>query len=184
MKKLLLLFGLIFIIACGNQVNEDIGGDVMELKSVFESNAKIPSKYTCDGDNVNPGLIISDVPENAISLVLIMDDPDIPEEVKKSRGIDVFVHWVLFNIPTSITKIEEGTVSTGILGRNSAGENAYTGPCPPKQYQPSEHRYFFKLYALDVELDLLEGVSKEEVEDVMHGHVIEKIELVGKYERK
>src|SRR3989344_6030183 len=80
---------------------------IMMLKSVFENKEKIPGKYTCDGDNVNPELIISEVPENAESLVLIMDDPDIPNEVKKSRNIDVFVHWVLFNIHPSTTIIEE-----------------------------------------------------------------------------
>ena len=156
----------------------------MMLKSVFENKEKIPGKYTCDGDNVNPELIISEVPENAESLVLIMDDPDIPNEVKKSRNIDVFVHWVLFNIHPSTTIIEENDVSSGVFGSNSAGEHAYTGPCPPKQFKPSEHRYFFKLYALDVELDLEEGASKKEVESAMKGHVIEKTGLIGRYERK
>ena len=154
----------------------------MELTSVFEHNGKIPGTYTCDGKNVNPELIISDVPEGAQSLVLIMDDPDIPREVKQQRGIGVFDHWVVFNVPPDTTKVKENSV-VGVQGKNSAGENKYTGPCPPKQYKPSEHRYFFTLYAQDIILDLEEGVSKEKVERAMEKHIIEQTELVGRYER-
>ena len=174
-KKVVLLLLVFFLISCTNV-------EVKEMKltsSDFENNELIPSQYTCDGDNIPPELIIDDVPEGTKSLVLIMDDPDIPQEVKQARGIEVFDHWIMFNINPEVKKIEVGK-----LGKNSAGNNQYTGPCPPKQYQPTEHRYFFKLYALDVELDLAEGVNKVEVEKAMVGHILKQTELIGRYERK
>jgi len=146
---------------------------------VFEKNTRIPSKYTCDAENVVVPLNISGVPEKAKSLALIMDDPDIPQEVKDARGIEVFDHWVVFNIPTDTVEILEGQEPDGILGSNGAGRNGYLGPCPPDR----EHRYFFKLFALDKNLDLPEGSSKAELEKAMKGHIIEKTELIGLYER-
>ncbi len=147
--------------------------------SAFVNNGMIPSKYTCDGNNTNPPLLISDVPAKAKSLVLLMDDPDIPEAAKKNFNIEVWDHWVVFNIPTSTVEIKEGKMPPGVLGKNTRGNNAYGGPCPPDR----EHRYFFKLYALDVMLALKEGATKKEVEKAMEGHVITKTELIGKYER-
>jgi len=151
----------------------------MKLTSTaFEHQGKIPSKYTCDGDNVSPPLAIADVPAEAKVLVLIMDDPDVPAAVRPEQMWD---HWVLFNIPI-ITEIAEGQ-NPGVLGKNSGGKLAYGGPCPPPQYEPKEHRYFFKLYALDSELSLPEGSTKKEVEDAMQGHIIEETQLMGKYQR-
>ncbi len=153
----------------------------MKLTSlVFEHNGKIPAKYTCDGENTNPPLTISDAPKNAQSLVLLMDDPDIPAFVKEKFGIEVWDHWVIFNIPPMAREIKEGKNPSGILGKNSGGKNTYGGPCPPDK----EHRYFFKLYALDTVLDLKEGAAKKEVEAAMEGHILAKAELIGKYERK
>src|SRR3989338_7926375 len=111
--------------------------------TAFNNTQSIPSEYTCDGENHNPPLTIEDVQVSAKSLVLIMDDPDIPTEIKQQRGIEVFDHWVLFNIPPSTTRIMDGKVIGAIGGRNGAGNVNYYGPCPPKQYQPNEHRYFF-----------------------------------------
>lgn len=147
--------------------------------SVFSHNGHIPSKYTCDADNVSPPLKIENAPVLAKSLVLIMDDPDIPDFVKEKFHIQVFDHWTSFNIDPKTTQIAEGH-EPGIRGRNGAGRNGYTGPCPPDR----EHRYFFKLYALDKKLDLKEGVTKADVEAAMKGHIIEHCELVGLYERK
>ena len=153
--------------------------------SAFEDGEKIPSKYTCDGENINPPLNISDVPENTKSLVLVMDDPDIPKEVKEARSIEVFDHWILFNIPPGTEEVKEGEVPEGaVQGANGRGDSNHTGPCPPPQYEPKIHRYFFKLYALDVELELPEGSTKPEVERAMQGHIVEKVELIGKYQRK
>ncbi len=140
----------------------------------------IPSQYTCDGENKNPELQISGVPEWTRSLVLLMEDPDIPNFVKERMGIDVFDHWVLFNIPATTTHLAEGDQAAGgALGKNSSGKNTYTGPCPPDR----EHRYFWKLFALDVVLELEEGATKAEVEKAMHGHILQQTELLSRYAR-
>ncbi len=148
--------------------------------SAFEHNGKIPAKYTCDSENISPPLKIENVPAHAKSLVLIMDDPDIPDFVKQKYNIQVWEHWIVFNIPPTTTGIPEGKNPAGILGKNTGGKNAYGGPCPPDR----EHRYFLTLYALDITLDLPAGVSKKQVEEAMQKHILEKAELVGKYEKK
>lgn len=153
----------------------------LTLKSpAFEQNAAIPAKYTCDGEQVNPPLSISGVPTEARSLVLIMDDLDVPKVLKPDG---VFDHWILFNIPPETKEIASGT-TVGETGANGAGKNQYTGPCPPKQYEPSTHRYFFKLYALDIELPLEVGATKTQVEKAMQGHILAQAEYVGRYKRQ
>ena len=152
--------------------------------SVFTNGGKIPSTYTCDGANINPPLTIADVPANAKSLVLLMDDPDIPEIAKKNFKVEVWDHWVVFNIPPQLREIAQATNPLGTLGKNTRGNLTYGGPCPPPEYQPSEHRYFFTLYALDTMLNLKEGATKKEVERAMQGHILAQTELMGKYERK
>ncbi len=152
----------------------------MKLTSpAFNHNGKIPSKYTCDGENINPPLTITDIPATAKSLVLLMDDPDIPEIAKKNFNIEVWDHWVVFNMPPTLRTMEEGENPPGIFGKNTRGNNAYGGPCPPDR----EHRYFFKLYALDTMLELKEGATRAEVEIVMKEHIVAKAELLGRYER-
>ncbi len=153
------------------------------MSSAFAQNASIPSKYTCEGDQVNPPLSVAGVPANAKTLALIMDDPDIPQQVKDQMHIDVFDHWVLFNIPATTTEVAMG-MTVGMAGNNGAGKPMYTGPCPPSQYEPSQHRYFFKLYALDAELPLKEGASKADVEKAMEGHVLAEAQLVGLYKKQ
>ncbi|MDP2703631.1 MAG: YbhB/YbcL family Raf kinase inhibitor-like protein [bacterium] len=145
--------------------------------SAFLHNGKIPAEYTCDGEDISPSLAISGVPEGAKSLVLIMDDPDVP---KNLRADGMWVHWVVFNIPPDVKEIAEGQEPQGTHGKGTSGNLQYKGPCPPDR----EHRYFFKLYALDAELDLKEGVTKAEVEQAMENHILDKTELVGLYERK
>ncbi len=146
----------------------------------FEDNASIPSRFTCDAERtVSPALSIEGVPEAAGSLVLIVDDPDVPKALKPDG---VFDHWILFNIPPDTREIAEGK-SAGVPGANGAGKNAYAGPCPPSQYEPSEHRYFFKLYALDSELPLQAGASRADVEHAMNGHIITQTQLIGRYKR-
>lgn len=141
------------------------------ISSAFENNAKIPSKYTCDGENVNPSLSFTDIPASAKSLVLIVDDPDAPG--------GIWVHWVLFNIDPKIQEVLENSLSeSGIEGVTSFGKAGYGGPCPPS----GTHRYFFKLYALDKILNL-ENPNKEEVEKAMQGHILDKAELIGLYSR-
>ncbi|MBS3140405.1 YbhB/YbcL family Raf kinase inhibitor-like protein, partial [Candidatus Woesearchaeota archaeon] len=145
--------------------------------SAFNNNGFMPSRYTCDGQNISPPLTVSEVPEDARSLVLIMDDPDIPDFVKEKYGIQIWDHWIVFNIASTIKEISEGQNPAGILGKNTRGSNAYSGPCPPD----AEHRYFFKLLALDSKLNLPAGSSKTQIEEAMNGHIIEKAELVGRY---
>ena len=144
--------------------------------SAFDHEGKIPSKYTCDGQNISPPLRIENVPKGAASLILLMDDPDVPKHIRSDGMWD---HWVLFNIPISTSDIPEGSVPQSVQGINTSGELVYQGPCPPDR----EHRYYFKLYALDVELDLPAGVSKVEVEKAMRGHIIEEVVLMGRYDR-
>ncbi len=145
----------------------------MKLSSIaFDHNQNIPKKYTCDGENINPPLTVSDVPDAAKSLVLIVDDPDAPGKT--------WVHWVLYNIDPSVTEIGENSVAkSAIQGMTDFGTASYGGPCPPS----GTHRYFFRLYALDTMLDLSERAGKKEVEDAMQGHILDSAELIGLYGR-
>lgn len=149
----------------------------MKISCIFKDGESIPSKYTCDGANETLKLSVEDVPPNTKSLALIMDDPDIPDFVKKKFGIKEFDHWILFNIAPNAKEI--GPLTHGVHGKNSSGENKYTGPCPPDK----EHRYFFRLFALDTMLDLKEGAAKQQVLDAMKGRVLAQAQLIGRYER-
>ena len=141
--------------------------------SAFEQNAYIPKKFSCEGWNINPELLIQGVPQEAKSLALIMDDPDAP------RG--TFTHWLVWKIDPTTTVIKEESVPPGsIEGANDAGKIGYIGPCPPPG---APHRYFFKLYALDVLLDLKSGASKTELEAALRSHSEAQTELVGLYAR-
>ena len=153
----------------------------MEITSpAFENGERIPAAYTCDGDRLlSPELAFSGVPAAAQSLALIMDDPDVPKVLRPDGN---FTHWVLFDIPPETTLIPEGG-TIGTSGVNGAGGTGYRGPCPPPEYEPKTHRYFFELYALDTVLDLPEGASKEDVEAAMDGHILDIAELVGTYSR-
>jgi len=147
--------------------------------SAFKQGERIPSKFTCDGENINPPLSIQGIPEGAVSLVLIMDDPDVPKVLKPDG---VFDHWVLYDLDPSLTEIPEGS-SAGIAGLNGKGDPSYTGPCPPSEYEPSEHRYFFKLYALNRAIDVTGTPNKTEVLKAMEGSIIEEAELMGTYKK-
>jgi len=150
--------------------------------SAFAHMQTLPTSYTCDGDEINPPLHISDIPKHTQSLVLIMDDPDIPPEIKEQFGIQVFTHWILYNIPPSTTHIDEGSMA-GMIGKNSRDIPAYRGACPPPQYEPTTHRYFFRLYALDTMLDIKDHPTREEIETAMHAHIINTAELIATYDR-
>ncbi|MEK6891746.1 MAG: YbhB/YbcL family Raf kinase inhibitor-like protein [Nanoarchaeota archaeon] len=178
-----LLFGiiiLIFIIGCAQQqkqedqiINQQNEVSNMQLtSSAFQHNSIMPSEFTCDGENINPPLSIIDVPANAKSLVLIVDDPDAPA--------GTWDHWVVFNMLPSTKQIGKNSQPQGVAGKNSGGRNNYQGPCPPS----GTHRYFFKLYALDATLNLPEGSGKKQVESAMQGHILAKTELIGLYKRK
>lgn len=151
--------------------------------SAFADNEIIPPQYTCDGDNINPPLSINGVPEGTKSLVLVMDDPDIPEEVKVSRGIEKFDHWVIYNLPADAREVEAGA-SPGSAGINTAGQPSYTGPCPPADMEPREHRYIFRLYAISEELNFIKTPTLDEVEEAVKGMTLDSATLVGRYSRQ
>ncbi len=146
----------------------------------FENNASIPAIHTCDGSGISPRVLISGVPEGTKSLVLIADDPDVPKQILSSG---VFDHWVLYNIPPQTNEIPEGK-SVGMPGLNGANKSAYAPPCPPLQYQPSEHRYMFTLYALDSELSFASIPTKNNIIVAMSGHVLAQAHYVGRYKRR
>lgn len=148
--------------------------------TAFSHGARVPKKYTCDGDTISPPLTITAVPKGTMSLVLIMEDPDLPKELYPNGG--TFDHWILFNIPPDTTVIPEGK-EVGIQGKNSVMKNSYAGPCPPPHYEPKEHRYFFRIWALDNNLSLQEGASKNELLVAMQGHILATTELMGRYAR-
>lgn len=145
----------------------------LEITSTaFKNGESIPKKYTCDGEDINPHLSWSGAPEKTKSFVLIFDDPDAP--------VGTWDHWLIFNIPATTTNIKENSSPQAEFGKNSFGRTEHGGPCPPDK----EHRYFFKLYALDQMLTLSKGSTKKEIEDAMKGHILEKAQLIGKYDRK
>ncbi len=145
------------------------------FSTAFEQGATIPSKYTCDGDELSPPLRIEKVPEKAKSLVLLMEDPDVPPFVREDR---LWIHWIIFNIPPHVREIAENVQPPGILGAGT-GRLGYQGPCPPDR----EHRYFFKLFAIDDLLALKEGATKGAIEEAMSGHILAQTEYMGRYER-
>lgn len=146
---------------------------VLKITSpVFEDKGYIPARYTCNSRNINPPLRFIGIPKNAKSLALIVDDPDAPA--------GTWSHWVVWNIPI-VSRIEENSVPKGaVQGVNDFKKNNYSGPCPPS----GTHRYSFRLYALDTILDLNESAAKNDIEEAMLGHIIEKSELTGLYTKK
>ena len=168
-------------------VNEPLSTNILNTNTMkiesfaFLNEEEIPSRFTCDGENINPELTFKDVPKNAKSLAFIMDDPDIPQSVKEKYGINVWDHWVMWNIPPVTTEVDQGSEPVdAVVGLNSSGKNEYTGPCPPDR----EHRYLFKLYALDKILDLPQATKASDLVKAMQGHIIAEAELIGRYERK
>jgi len=149
------------------------GGATMKItSSAFHEGANIPSKFTCDGSDTSPPLQIAGVPSAAKSLVLIVDDPDAPG--------GLFTHWLVWNIPPQTGSIAEGSAPQGVQGANDFGKSGYRGPCPP----PGTHRYSFKIFALDRELELHSGAKRSQVDAAMKGHVIAQGELVGRYAKR
>jgi len=180
MKKgfiLIILLG-VFLPGCIQQeeagTGEKVLSEVIEMKiqsSAFGQNQPIPRKYSCEGDDISPPLSFSDIPKEAKSLAVVVEDPDAPG--------GVFDHWIAWNIPASAKELPDGA-DVEKQGRNDFGELRYRGPCPPRG---SPHRYRFKAYALDAILDLPEGIRKSELEKALEGHTLAKAELVGTYRR-
>ena len=152
----------------------------MNLKtSAFQASQMIPSKYTCDGANVSPELSRDGAPAGTKSFALICDDPDAPS--------GAFTHWVLYGLAANVNSLPENIAKTNDVdspklkqGKNGFGKFGYGGPCPPG----GTHRYFFKLYALDTDIQLSAGAQKQDLEAAIKGHVLAEAELMGKYSRK
>lgn len=157
------------------------GGKEMGIKissAAFKNDGLIPAKYTCDGEDISPPLRWEGVPAGAKSIAIICDDPDAP--------MGTFVHWVLFNLPADTKELAENipadkTIPNGAKqGTSDFGRIGYGGPCPPS----GTHRYFFKIYALDKEVDLPAGVNKRQLVKAMEGHILGEGQLIGKYKRQ
>ena len=151
---------------------------ILVSSPAFVEEGFIPAKYTCDGDDISPPLEWSKPPRNTRSIALICEDPDAP--------VGTWVHWVLYALPSSLTELPEGVSAAEILpngarqGINDFKRVGYGGPCPPPG--PS-HRYFFRLYALDIELDLSPGATKEDLLGALEGHILSEGRLMGRYRR-
>lgn len=147
----------------------------------FSDQGAIPSKYTCEGDDLSPPLQWTGAPEGTKSFALIMDDPDAPDPAKPQR---VYVHWVVYNIPATVKGFDEnawkGKLPSGTqTGTNDWGKQAWGGPCPPI----GRHRYFFKIYALDTTVSGLSSPSKKDIEDAIKGHILAQAQLMGTYQK-
>jgi Raf kinase inhibitor-like YbhB/YbcL family protein len=148
---------------------------------VFKNNSQIPARYTCDGMNISPPLHWNGIPAATKSLALIIDDPDAPDPAAPKR---VWVHWLLYNIPATVSELPEGialeSLPPGTLtGRNDGKTTTYGGPCPPVGC----HRYFHKLYALDTILPNLQIPKKAALLQAMEGHILDYAEIIGLYQR-
>jgi Raf kinase inhibitor-like YbhB/YbcL family protein len=162
-----------FVIALAAMASFAAGGAKMKItSSAFQDGANIPSKFTCDGADTSPPLQIADIPSQAKSLALIVDDPDAPG--------GLFTHWTVWNIPPQTGAVGEGSAPKGVQGTNDFGKSGYGGPCPPS----GTHRYYFKIFALDRALDLPFGAKRGQVDGALKGHVIAQGELMGRYSRK
>ncbi len=139
----------------------------------FENNGNIPSRFTCQGLDINPPLVIKNVPAGTVSLALVVDDPDAP--------VGTWVHWVMWNIQADTSEIGENSVPPGsVQGLNDWKRNSYGGPCPPS----GTHRYFFRLYALNSELKIKPGTTAADLRKAMKGRIIEEAEYVGLYKKR
>lgn len=160
-------------IALATVVSFAAGGGKMKItSSAFQEGGNIPSKFTCDGGDTSPTLHIVDVPSGAKSLALVVDDPDAPG--------GLFTHWVVWNISPQTATVSEGSAPKGVQGANDFGKSGYGGPCPPS----GTHRYYFKIFALDRELNLPAGAKRGQLDAAMKGHVVAQGELMGRYSRK
>ena len=153
---------------------EDPPATPMKISTTaFSERRPISERFTADGQNINPPLVISGVPKEAKSLVLIVDDPDAP--------MGVWTHWLVWNISPATTVMNEDSVPRGaVLGRNDAGTNKYVGPAPPS----GTHRYFFRLYALDTKLNLPGGATRADLDEAIGPHILARTELLGRYGRE
>ncbi len=183
-KKLTLIFlfsCLYALISSANEALITMSLNMILNSSAFAHQGKIPRQFTCEGPDVSPELRWSNIPPNTKSLALIVDDPDAPDPAAPKL---TWVHWLLYNIPTNASELPEHVSSQDLPagtreGLNDWQQTGYRGPCPPI----GKHRYFFKLYALDIELPDLNLPNKKQLEQAMTGHIISHAELIGTYQK-
>ena len=183
MQIVLLLVGFSIVLsACGTSttpIEAAMANQLTITSDAFANGQSIPAKYSCIGRNISPPLAWNEPPAGTQSFALIMDDPDAP--------VGTWVHWVLYNIPAAKRDLQEDLPITGkntdpnaiYVGKNSSSNIGYDGPCPPS----GTHRYIFKLFALDTTINLLPGVTKEQVLKEMDGHILAQGELVGTFSK-
>ncbi len=147
--------------------------------SAFLDGEEIPARFTCTESQTSVPLSIQHIPEGAQSLAIIMEDRDIPERFGTNG---TFLHWVAYDIPTTSVEIGEG-IAVGTQGTNGLKSSGYMGPCPPRTFEPTEHRYYFTVYALDTVLHAPAGYDKDQLQSAMEGHVLEQAEMMGRYEQ-
>jgi Raf kinase inhibitor-like YbhB/YbcL family protein len=170
-------------VAAPDTSSQDPAPIAMHVASTsFSADADIPSKFTCEGGDVAPALSWTGAPSGTKSFALLVDDPDAPDPAAPKM---VWVHWVAYNIPASVSSIPEGTKAGGLPkgsldGLNDFKKAGYGGPCPPT----GKHRYYFKVYALDTTLADLKRPNKTKLVEAMKGHVLASAELIGTYEKK
>jgi len=179
-RLIFLAFSIFYITAVLSEGEQNMS---LILKSPdFAHQGEIPKKFTCDGDDSSPALTWSGLPQHTKSLVLIVDDPDAPDPAKPKM---TWVHWLLYNIPPTVTELPQAVTVSNLpvgtqQGKNDWKRTGYGGPCPPI----GRHRYFHKLYALDIELPDLHLPNKAKLETAMAGHIIGQTELIGTYHRQ
>lgn len=177
MKKVLIIISLC-LLSLNNAIAKE-GMDMQIKSTAFEENGLIPRKYTCDGSDVSPPLTWTRPPAGTKGIALICDDPDAP--------MGTWVHWVIYGLSPETQSLPENVPpQKTVLGGAKQGINdfrkiGYGGPCPPRGH--GAHRYFFKIYALDIEIDLPPGATKQEVEKAMKGHILAEGQIIGKYGR-
>ena len=168
---------LVLMMLCSEPVSQEDELELIVTSQAFQQREMIPKQFTCDGSNVSPPLAWNNVPEHTKSFALIVDDPDAP--------FKTWVHWVMYDIPSDQTELQEGIPPIAILtsgakqGQNDFGNIGYGGPCPPK----GTHHYYFRVYALDIMLELGSGLTKQNLLDAMKDHILAKGELMGIYKR-
>lgn len=183
MKSLCFFVSQLVLLSIIIPTNAEEVNTIMQLTSQsFENQKSIGKKFTCDGENISPALEWSGVPEGTKSFALIVDDPDAPDPANPRM---TWVHWIVYNIPATVRTLREGVkekdLPEGTLqGLNDWKKTGYGGPCPPI----GKHRYFHKLYALDIVLPDLTRPTKVKLEKAMEGHALSKAELIGLYQRK
>jgi len=177
MKTILVLSMAALLATALPSAAQTAGGTLKISSPAFQSGGMIPAKYSCDADKVNPPLVFSGVPASAKSLALIIDDPDVPKTMIPTGE---FVHWIVWDIAPTSKGIAEADKSASTMGLNGTGKPGYYPMCPPDR----EHRYYFKLYALDKMLNDAKITNKQELLAAMKGHIVAQAELMARYPKK